>query len=419
VAECFLDTVNEVIWIRPVVKSTYTSDMSVAITTRGLAIQNPVSNYNVNKNLFVIKYYTWQNITEPGLAPTSNNNYCYLMINNLGSSPFSYSPNPSPYYVPTFTYLQYPHQRYYTDTPFSSVIHRAPFQLEFYPAVDFVGQTGNNYHYIKIAFPSTFGDAAMFTIRDLQVFRPVCYLNNQRIRQCSIDTVANEITMTFLFGLSSSSKYHLKMSILDSRNADIDGFLSSAAVSNIVLLYKPYGSSSWRYTETDQFPTLYSLPTGAETGPFRGIVAGTADYGHTVPSQINYLNLQLTFNRTDITGLVFEFPSVDRNGNSLFTSDAQLVTAFLSQENGGSYPCGNHGFSAGGKVRCLLLRGSYLEGLPTRIIMSEFTYVTQMNCRLVFRTPPNNGVWLSVKVKAFGGQPAANNPYGTQFMGDW
>ena len=120
--------------------------------------------------------------------------------------------------------------------------------MEFYPSLTFTAQSGSNYHYIKVVYPSTFGDANMVKIRDLQVFRPVCYLNNQRIRQCSIDTVSKAITLSFLFGLSTSTKYHLKVSILDSRNADIDGFLSSASISNIVLMYKPYGQAVWQYT---------------------------------------------------------------------------------------------------------------------------------------------------------------------------
>lgn len=136
--------------------------------------------------------------------------------------------------------------------------------------------------------------------------------------------------MSFLFGLTAGTKYHIKFSIIDPRNADIDGFLSSAAVSNVVLMYKPYGGV-WYYTETDQFPSLYSLPTGTTAGPFRGIIAGAADYGHRVPSQLNYVNLLLTFNRTDITGLVFEIPSVDGNGNALFSSQANLKTTFMSQ----------------------------------------------------------------------------------------
>jgi len=228
-----------------------------------------------------------------------------LIISNFPSSSFGYNYNPSGYSIQNFNYIQYPHQRYYLDTPFSNLLHRAPFEMSFYPSVNFPAQSGSSYHMINIAYPSTFGDASMFKIRDIQVFRPVCYLNNQRIRQCSIDTTNKIITLSFLFALSTSTKYHLKVSILDSRNPDINGFLSSIAVSSLVLYYKPYGASTWQYTETDQFPTLYSLPTGATAGPFRGITAGTVTYGHTVPSQLNYINMLLTFNRTDITGLVF------------------------------------------------------------------------------------------------------------------
>ena len=101
--------------------------MAVSITTRNLAIRNPVSNINLNNNAFVVKYYSWQNITQPGLAPLSNNDYSFLLIDNFPSSGISYATNPAPYQVPTFKYLKYPHQRYYQDVPFSSLVHRAPF----------------------------------------------------------------------------------------------------------------------------------------------------------------------------------------------------------------------------------------------------------------------------------------------------
>jgi hypothetical protein len=177
--------------------------------------------------------------------------------------------------------------------------------MEFQPAIGFPSVAGSNYHTIKLVYPSTFGDASMFKIKDLQVFRPICYLNNQRIRKCVIDTTNKFMTMSFQMELTANAKYHLKFSILDSRNADIDGFLATTAISNLVLMYQLSGSSTWYYTETDQFPTLSTLPTGASSGPFRGIVAGTPTYVHTVASQLNFVNLLLTFNRTDITGLVF------------------------------------------------------------------------------------------------------------------
>jgi hypothetical protein len=273
---------------------------------------------------------------------------------------------------------------------------------------------------IKIVYPSSFSDASMVKIRDLQVFRPVCYLNNQRIKNCVIDITNHAMTMSFLFGLTANTKYHLKFSILDSRNADIDGFLANTPVSSLVLMYKPYNAGNWYYTETDQFPSLFSLPTGASAGPFRGIVAGTPDYGHTVASQLNYVNLLLGFNRTDITGLVFEIPSVDKNGNAIFSSQAALTATFHGQSNGGSYPCGNHGYNAGGAVRCILLLGDYSNlGTVTRIIMTDFTYQTKMNCRFTFLNPDNINTYFSVTVRAFGGPPSALNPYGTQYMGSW
>lgn len=393
--------------------------MAVSIITRGLAIRNPYSTLNLNKNNFQVNYYSWQNISKPNPNPRSNNDYCFLTITNFISGAMSYNTYPSGYQIPTFKYIQYPHQRYYQDTPFNSLVHRAPFEMEFYPTVTFAAQSGVNYNMIKIVYPASFSDTAMVKIRDLQVFRPVCYLNNQRIKNCAIDVANNNMVMSFLFGLTANTKYHLKFSILDSRNADIDGFLASAAVSNFVLMYKPY-SGSWYYTESDNFPSLYSLPSGAATGPFRGIIAGTPTYGHTAPSNLNFVNLLLTFNRTDITGLVFEIPSVDNNGNALFGSQANLITTFMSQSNGGSYPCGNNGYNAGGSVRCIIFLGDYSNaGIPTRIVMTGFTYQTQMNCRFAFINPSNTGVYFSVNIKAFGGASSALNPYGNQYMGFW
>lgn len=129
VASCYIDTAQGIVWITPVVKSSYTSNMAISVTTRNLAIRNPVSFINLNNNDFMVKYYSWQNISQPALAPLSNSYYAFLLIDNFVSSGISYSTNPSIYQVPAFTYLKYPHQRYYLDTPFSSLVHRAPFEM--------------------------------------------------------------------------------------------------------------------------------------------------------------------------------------------------------------------------------------------------------------------------------------------------
>jgi hypothetical protein len=93
---------------------------------------------------------------------------------------------------------------------------------------------------------------------------------------------------------------------------------------------------------------------------------------------------------------------------------------FMSQDNGGSYPCGNNGYSAGGNVRCILLNGDFANaGVVTRIIMTGFTYINQMNCRFLFYNQPNTNTYFSVTVRAFGGISSATNPYGNLYMGDW
>lgn len=92
----------------------------------------------------------------------------------------------------------------------------------------------------------------------------------------------------------------------------------------------------------------------------------------------------------------------------------------MGQSNGGSYPCGNNGLSAGGQVRCIFLAGDYSNsGTLTRIIMTDFTYQIQMNCRFAFKNPVNTGVYFSVIVRAYGGTLSALNPYGNQYMGSW
>lgn len=54
--------------------------------------------------------------------------------------------------------------------------------------------------------------------------------------------------MGFLFTLVMDTTYHIKFSLLDSRNADIDGFLATLSASKVVFMYKPYGTSTWYYT---------------------------------------------------------------------------------------------------------------------------------------------------------------------------
>ena len=63
IERCWIETGGRVIWIKPVVKTSYTSTMKIKIQTRNLAIRNPTNNRTVYWNRFVVKYYSWENIT--------------------------------------------------------------------------------------------------------------------------------------------------------------------------------------------------------------------------------------------------------------------------------------------------------------------------------------------------------------------
>ena len=57
--------------------------------------------------------------------------------------------------------------------------------------------------------------------------------------------------------------------------------------------------------------------------------------------------------------------------------------------------------------------------MSTKIIMTDFTYNTKMNCRFIFINPETDGAFFSVKVKAYGGTRSETNLYGDKYMGEW
>jgi hypothetical protein len=111
VEHCYIDTVNEVLWVTPVVDAAYKNNDRLEVVTRGLAVQNPATA-TINMNGFTVKYYAWQNISEP--ASLIGDTYCYMSINPpsqtisfsilAGSSLTSFTP---------YQYTWLPQQRYY------------------------------------------------------------------------------------------------------------------------------------------------------------------------------------------------------------------------------------------------------------------------------------------------------------------
>jgi len=111
IANCVIDINNRVIWITPVVKSTYTDASTLILETTGLAIKAPVTN-QVNFNMFVIRYYTWPNTqSNPGITAGSDN-WCFMKqdSSNIGSTLITWNKYNS--YYSQHSYLYSPPELY-------------------------------------------------------------------------------------------------------------------------------------------------------------------------------------------------------------------------------------------------------------------------------------------------------------------
>ena len=53
--------------------------------------------------------------------------------------------------------------------------------------------------------------------------------------------------MDFMFALTNNQPYHIKVSLIDPRNPDINGFLASTSITDLVLTYKIAGQSTVYY----------------------------------------------------------------------------------------------------------------------------------------------------------------------------
>lgn len=86
VASCVIDTSNRVIWVTPVMKSSYVTGTALSIQTRNKAIKNPTNLLSVAANSFEVRVYSWNTATAPTLL-ASNMDYVYLrQKSNFGGS---------------------------------------------------------------------------------------------------------------------------------------------------------------------------------------------------------------------------------------------------------------------------------------------------------------------------------------------
>lgn len=258
---------------------------------------------------------------------------------------------------------------------------------------------------------------AVNRVWDLYYYKPICYLNNNRVIKCTLNSVTNSVTMKFAFAVPSGVAVNVYVSVLDPRNHDINGFryIGSPGVSMLRVETQPFGSTLYS-VETDSFDAYQTRPV-AQWYPYRAISYGTILSMHCIANKLNLLTMQLWFNSAAslVKGLVFEIPLVDELGVPIYSNP---TAAFFSLDDGAPYPCGNNGLSATGAVKCYIEKGDNTRlGAPVRIHMTDFYYTGgTMQVRLLLQNPDANK-FLSVKVHAYGSSKTTTSVYGTNYLG--
>lgn len=411
---CRVDISQRAIYIT-LVAGNHTNGLSISVLTRNRAIRNPMNNYtNANMRDFIVRFYSWENLTYSSANGVS---YTYLMMDstNIQSVATTYSVLVSPVIYPFYVSM-FPHTRSINEFVPYNRAHYAPFSFDIYLPVTYSTQAAPNYNTLTVYYGANF--TTIYTVTrtwDMYYNKPVCYLNNNRVKLCTLSSATNSITMQFLFALAPSVPIHVYVSVLDPRNSEVNGFTySGLGVAMIRVETQPFGGAVYS-VETEPFDAFQTQPF-VQTNPYRAISYGTASYAHSVANKLNVVTMQLWFNSGSsiVKGLVFEIPLVDELGVQIFSDP---TTAFFSLTDGAPYPCGNNGLSSSGRVKCYLETGDNAKlGAPVRIHMTDFSYSSTMFARLMLFNPDSTK-WLSIKVHAYGTSKTKNSVYGTNYLG--
>ena len=258
---------------------------------------------------------------------------------------------------------------------------------------------------------------------DLNYDKPVCYLDNNRVQRCTLDTVNKIIYMEFSFPVFAGKPIHVYFSILDPRQPHFNGFrYNGTSDIDKVRVDFTYANGTNLVFETEPFMAkeTHVGGTGA-TLPQRGIHYATIDWATCMTGRLNVLDMTFYVNRSDITGLQFIIPLRNEINQLIYSANAR--SAFFNIEDGGQYPCGNNnpGVTGTGYPKCFIYNGDNTDmGFPTIITMIDFQYTgSVIKARLILSNPDIDMRWFTIKVRAFSGTPDSQTLFGHQYVGYW
>jgi hypothetical protein len=417
VQSCVIDISNRIIWITPVVKSTYTTGSKLSIQTRNLAIRNPSTLRTLNVNSFDIRMYSWNTAVQPTLSASSLDHVFMRQKSYIPTTLISYTTLS----IPSHTEFDMSHRRFISrdfepSNNFSGVNMKTPFRFKFKNVATFSDLSATvNSHSIALNYRSSYTYTSATTLGDMQMYVPACYLNEVRIQTCSISSTT--ITMSFKQALNTTQEISVMFTVLNPLDEQDTGFTYTAVGTTgtyyVGLTFTPHGSNGY-YLEPEPIHPYYRTPSGLTTYPHFGITAATIFVGNNVVGVMNFLEFQFSFSRSDINGLVIEIPNIDQDGDVIYSNPT-----LLGLPSGSNLPC-SVGF--GLAVNCYYEAGSTTDyGIPTKIYVSHFAIQSgdTLQLRILLTNPDSVGCWPSIKVRALGGTVSAPNVMGTEFMGFW
>ncbi|KAL4438750.1 hypothetical protein ABPG74_013423 [Tetrahymena malaccensis] len=418
--------------------------LNLSFQTLSLTMVNPqiaAATQIIPYNNFDLKFYSWYTAPAVTLNPRASDDYVCFSDNKQMAGGLTINADKAGVYPVVPNQFDYIHQQYFDEFVAFSRTQRIPIKVEVESPVNIPSTTWSASHKIIVHYNAGIQIPTPSTKNDLLVDALVCYINNMRVR-CTNDSTNLQIIVEFIEAQALGSNIYIYVSAVDPNNLEKDGFFYIGNDGAYTIKYEIIingGNSYFLYS--DFFSAFYSTQNQPITPPHRGIEVGSITSSNNFKGAINVLEFTLSFDRSDIKGLVFEFLTVDQLKNQIYTT-----TTMHGLQTGSPFPCSkgipvpnsspdcnlnlSNPTTTGCQfpIKCFIEEGQITQfGKPIRVHAFGFAYTPKQpeTFRLMVQNPTGTPAGLAtpidflIVVKAYGGNQNYQYPYGNEFKGDY
>ena len=127
-------------------------------------------------------------------------------------------------YYYTFDWIHTPHERFYREFPQYTTDQFSPFSFDIWLMAALPTPAVGQFHKIKLTYGNNYVTRDSQWTFDLNYDKTVCYLDNNRIQRCVLDTTNKLIYMLVDFAIPAGKPIHVYFSILDPKQPERNGF---------------------------------------------------------------------------------------------------------------------------------------------------------------------------------------------------